>query len=542
MNGRGRRMARREFLAAIGKSVGGSAMLRTMAALGIGTTLPGCGSSSAEGSPAAAPMPLPLAATLSPRPGDWPSNVGAGRSVVILGAGIAGMTAALELRGLGYDCTILEARASAGGRNRTIRAGDVVDEIDSSQACTFDADDDLYFNAGPSRISHHHEFLLGYCREFGVALETFVNDNRAARLHDPAAFAGEPQLGRRVRSDLHGNIAALLATAIDQGALDRELTASDRQNVLAMLRAFGDLDSGFEYRGTPRAGFPGQEKTGSRQRGERLPPLEFSTLVSDAFWVQRQAFTDELDQQPTMLQPVGGMDRIARAFETRVSGDIVFNAVVTAIRKTSGGVRIEYDQLGSPAAIESDLCVCTIPASVLARIPGDFSAAHKAEIDGFRYTSAVRIAFQSRRFWEQDHSIYGGISWTNQDIAQIWYPNNGFGRDNGVVLGAYLFGGPAGDRYTGLSPRERLSMAATEASAVHPEFTTEATRGISVAWKKVPFQLGGWGISQPSVLLTPDDGIVYAGEHLSILNGWQEGAILSAYRAIDSIVARDSAA
>ena len=48
------------------------------------------------------------------------------------------------------------------------------------------------------------------------------------------------------------------------------------------------------------------------------------------------------------------------------------------------------------------------------------------------------------------------------------------------------------------------------------------------------------GVSDPGVLLTPDDAISFAGEHLSILQGWQEGAILSAYHAIEGIVARDS--
>ena len=65
---------------------------------------------------------------------------------------------------------------------------------------------------------------------------------------------------------------------------------------------------------------------------------------------------------------------------------------------------------------------------------------------------------------------------------------------------------------------------------------TMAARGISVAWKKMPFQLGAWGNSVPNVLLTPDANIVFAGEHLSILQGWQEGAILSAYNAIENVV------
>ncbi len=241
-----------------------------------------------------------------------------------------------------------------------------------------------------------------------------------------------------------------------------------------------------------------------------------------------------------MLQPVGGMDRIAQAFEAQVLNDVVYDAVVTEIRKTANGVRIVYERLGASNEIEADYCVVTIPAPVLANIANDFSAGHANEIAAFRYSSAVRLAFQSRRFWEQDHNIYGGISWTEQEITQIWYPNYGFGRDDGIVLGAYIFDGPAGDAFTSRAPAQRVQSATTQASNVHAEFANEASRGLSVAWKKVPFQLGGWGTSNPGVLLTPDDNLFFAGEHLSILQGWQEGAILSAYHAIDRVVARDS--
>lgn len=531
------RIARRDFLASIGRAVGGSAMLKTMVAMGIGSTLAGCGSSSAApGAPAPPAPPPPPGSLPSPRPGDWPANVGAGTSVVILGGGIAGMTTALEMTRLGYNCTILEATPVAGGRNKTIRAGDTVTESDSSQTCNFDLDDELYFNAGPARIPHHHEFLLGYCREFGVALETFVNENRAALLHSTSSFGGQPVIARRVAADTRGHIARLLATAVNQGALDQELTAADKTNILGMLRQFGDLDGNFGYTGTSRGGFPGQENTGSRQRGQNVNPLALQDLINETFWQNRQGFPESLNQQATMLQPVGGMDRIARAFEAQVAGDLVTDAVVTEIRKIADGVRINYNRLGTPTQIDADFCVCSIPATVLRNIPNDFSGPHQTEIANFSYTSAGKIAFQSRRFWEQDHNIYGGISWTTQDITQIWYPNNGFGRDNGVLVGAYIFGGQAGNTFAGQTPQQRINSALSKGNAVHPGLNGEASRGISVAWPKIPFQLGAWGVSSPLSLLTPDDKIVFAGEHLSILQGWQEGAILSAYHAIDLIV------
>lgn len=460
--------------------------------------------------------------------------------MVILGAGISGMATAFEMARLGYSCTILEARDSAGGRVRTIRSGDVIDEIDSIQTCQFDVDDDLYFNAGPSRIAQHHEFLLAYCRDFGVELETFTNDNRGAWLHSPTAFGGQPQVARRLIADTRGGIAELLSTAINQSALDAELTAADKANILAMLQQYGDLDVNSNYTATSRAGFPGQENVGSRQRDQLLSPRQLQQLVTDFFWELRLSFSQGFNQQPTMLQPVGGMDGIARAFEAQVAGSIVYEAVVTEIRKTANGARVVYDdRFGTPTTIDADYCVVTIPAPVLASITNDFSAAHQAEIAGFQYSQAVRVAFQSPRFWEQEHSIYGGISWTEQDITQIWYPNHGFHRDDGVILGAYIFGGPSGAAFTGMTPQQRVDTALAQASSVHPQLSGLARHGISVAWSKVPFQMGGWGTSNASVLLTADENIFFAGEHLSLLQGWQEGAIQSAYFAINGIVDRD---
>jgi monoamine oxidase len=508
-----------------------------MAAMGISSSLAGCGASSA-----APGKPNPPAATPSPRPGDWPANVGVGKSVVILGGGIAGMTTALEMTLLGYDCTILEATAVAGGRNRTIRAGDVVGETDSSQTCLFDFDNDLYFNPGPARIAHHHEFLLGYCRDFNVALETFVNNNSAALMHSTTSFNGQPKIARQVRADSRGNIARLLALAVNQNALDQELSASDKSNILEMLRRFGDLSNDFAYAGSSRAGFPGQGNTGSRQRGSLVSPLQLQELLGETFWQQSQDFSQSLDQQAAMLQPVGGMDRIARAFEARIAADIIFEAVVTEIRKVSNGTRVIYrDRFGMSLSLDADYCVCTIPATVLRTIASDFASAHQAAINSFSYAAAGKIAFQSRRFWEQEHNIYGGISWTTQDITQIWYPSSGFGKANGIVVGAYPFGGTAGDNFASQSPQQRIDAAVSQGNRLHAEYVNEVGRGISLSWPKIPFQLGAWGRSDPGVLLTPDENFFFAGEHLSILQGWQEGAILSAYHAIDLVVSRDTA-
>jgi monoamine oxidase len=66
---------------------------------------------------------------------------GNGTRVVILGAGIAGMVAALELGKAGYECRVLEARSRPGGRNWTLRGGDTVEEVDSTQRIAWEAED-----------------------------------------------------------------------------------------------------------------------------------------------------------------------------------------------------------------------------------------------------------------------------------------------------------------------------------------------------------------------------------------------------------------
>ena len=56
------------------------------------------------------------------------------------------------------------------------------------------------------------------------------------------------------------------------------------------------------------------------------------------------------------------------------------------------------------------------------------------------YVPAAKVAFQgSRRFWELDEQIYGGISWTEHPITQIWYPSEAYHDRQGVLTGAYNF-------------------------------------------------------------------------------------------------------
>lgn len=108
-----------------------------------------------------------------------------GQRVLVLGAGLAGMTAAMELRAAGYEVEILEYREKAGGRCWTLRSGDVYTEMGCATR-EVDFEEGNYFNPGTWRIPYNHYAILDYCRRLGVELQPFIQVNHNAYLHRSA--------------------------------------------------------------------------------------------------------------------------------------------------------------------------------------------------------------------------------------------------------------------------------------------------------------------------------------------------------------------
>src|SRR6188508_3046013 len=98
------RWTRRSFLNAVGRAGGAAAVYETMVAMGM--------------------IRVPEAFAGPPQIGCPPRQ----ESVAILGAGIAGLTAAYELSKAGYEVRIIEAKARPGGRSYTVRKGDTITE------------------------------------------------------------------------------------------------------------------------------------------------------------------------------------------------------------------------------------------------------------------------------------------------------------------------------------------------------------------------------------------------------------------------------
>ena len=498
--------SRRDLLSLVGSVAGSAAMYQAMTSLGFASE------SNYKG---------PIKLSGDPK----------GASVLVLGAGLAGMTAALELRAAGYKVRVLEFNSRPGGRNWTIRGGDRFTELGgAAQTCGFE--EGLYLNPGPWRIPYHHRALLDYCKRLGVALEPFIQLNHNALLHASNAFTGEPQRIRDVKADFQGHVSELLAKVTQQSKLDEAVSVEDREILLQALRSWGALDKNYAYKANLiSADYRGYAKDPGGGLGAAPiagEPVNLSDILKSRLWRYLQNFA--LHQfQTTMFQPVGGMDMIGKAFAKQIGDLIQYDAKVIRIQQSDGGVTVSYVNSKTPSTPQiatAEWCVCTIPLSILGQIQIDVGPRMKAAIDAVPYSSSVKIGLQfKRRFWEEDEAIYGGISYTDLPIRQISYPSSGFNRNGrGVLLGAYVFEGANAYEFTSMAPADRVARAVEFGARIHPQYSAEFENGIAVAWHRVPFTLGCAGAWSEKAreehydnLCQIDGRIVLAGEHTSYL-------------------------
>jgi monoamine oxidase len=476
-----------------------------------------------------------------------PRESNKGKSVIILGAGLAGLASAYELTKLGYQCTILEARNRAGGRCWSVRKDATNTELNQEQQ-TAQFDPGMYFNAGPSRIPHHHQLTLHYCKELGVPIEVYNNINESTYFFSEGKgpLSGKKIRAREIHNDVRGYTTELLAKAIDQNKLDLAMSKEDLEKVIEYLRAEGGLDINKLYKASARRGYseaPGAgHRAGKVNDPHALTDVIQSSLLDPDFYNVPE-YTYEL--QMTMFQATGGMDNIAKAFQNKLPGAIQFDAEVTSIKNTNSGVEVTYKSKEGNKLITGDFCICTIPLPVLSNVDHNFSSDVSRAIDFSSYIQTGKIGLQfKRRFWEEDEHIYGGITHTNNELTQIFYPSNDYLSKKGILIGYYNFNDKA-KRTGALSYSQREKLALEKGKLIHPQYDQEFEKSFSVSWHLTPYSLGGWAVytsetrnTMYKALVEPDQQVYFAGEHTTYLNAWMAGAFESARSTVTAIHAR----
>ena len=485
-----------------------------------------------------------------------------GMSVVVLGAGVGGLTTAFQLlNDAKFDSvTVLEARDRIGGRCTTLRPGDSFTEMgptfNVTQTVTFDqpkGDTAPYLNAGPGRIPSAHRDYINYAKLQGVPLELYQHTSYSNLIFDEGRFGDKPVVHRRLYYDSRGAFAAELYAA-----------SSGDEEKQEWLREWGALQRDGTFTGTSHSGYVKQPST---IEGVVEPPLPLKKMTKSKFWENDQGgfyHGDEFDQQPTSFQPVGGMDMICHAFAKNIvamGGEVLLSSPVTRVEKqpdgkwkvsTAGGVADE--------SLVADIVVSNVPIALLEGIvqQADFSAAYWAAFsnvfqayrDGGALTPATKVGWQSDRSYWQDPPdpsvvpIFGGISWTTNEMTQMWYPSTAYHDKKGVLTGAYNDGSLA-RRWGAMLPSERMAIARAGAAQLHgDEFAEKLDHGLAIAWQNIPYLRGGWTswssvpdqLSSYNTFLKGEGNFYSVGDQNSLLSGWQQGAVYAALSVVAQIL------
>jgi monoamine oxidase len=177
---------------------------------------------------------------------------------------------------------------------------------------------------------------------------------------------------------------------------------------------------------------------------------------------------------------------------------------------------------------------------MLKKIPNDLSESYKKVINGCVMGCSFKIAWESPRFWEQEYSIYGGLSFLSEGLSPVWYPSSRLMHPTGVVVAGYM-----DERripgFRDLSLRNKFEASRASIEKLHPGHGKELRNPVFCGWNHVKWNEGSWiegyggGASGYDVVIEGDGPVFFAGDTISKVVGWQEGAALSARRAVAMI-------
>ncbi len=449
--------------------------------------------------------------------GNDQSNGGSGNAeVVVLGAGMAGLTAAFELVKAGHRVLVLEAQERVGGRVLTSRG----------------FPGGAYGELGATRIPDVHEQTLGYVDELGLTLEEFDSG-------DPLYYL---KGNRFVHHDGDAYPLDLLPLEQEKGLGMWE------DYIAAYFDAFGNVRDGSFPAPGAIAAFDELvyvdflRRNGASEDWLRLygadQGSEIAKIGTLAWMVLEVA--DQLWDKTFHIQ--GGNDRLPEALAARLGDRIQLGAAVQAIENGVDSVSVVYTQGGKTRRVAADQVVCTLPFSILRDIPvtPGFSADKQRVIDELYMMPASRACLSTRtRFWK-DEGIGGlKIAKTDSPIERLWDLGSAVGGETGMIQ-AYMQYQNA-EAFAAVAPAERQEYALSQIEAFFPQIRDELTGYSEHVWGEDPFVKGAWTDLLPgqagffSILGAPEGRVHFAGEHTSVWAGWIQGAIESGKRAAHEI-------
>ena len=446
--------------------------------------------------------------------GGLPSTATAPRHIVIVGAGIAGLTAGMLLKEAGHKVTILEARNRLGGRIYTYRgfAGKMYGEFGA-----------MRFPRQHHLAQHliHERFNLP-TKPFGMEdQDTFIYlQGKAVRRSEFTAdtFAFDLPPGERGKDPaqiLKGAMQPLIDLAGQPGGWDQIIDQFDRYSLLGFLLERGISEHALWLLG-PLFNIEGR--------------FHFSLVEWFAHWYD-DVFGD--------LEYIdAGADTLPNSFAPILMNDTRMGAEVHAIDQGPDGVTVRFkDHVGTEGSVSADECIVTVPLVLLRHMEIEGLDVDKwFTIRNVYYGRAHKIFMQfSRRWWADDYAIDHGETVTDLAIRNVVYTPAGqdLSIDKGVIIASYAWEQDS-MAYSMLDESQRISEALEDLAKIHPEAAQTFEFGISHDWALDrhgggigplfrPFEMAGKFFDD---IKRPVNRVWFAGDACSRLNRrWIEGAI-----------------
>jgi monoamine oxidase len=437
----------------------------------------------------------------------------AGRRVVVVGAGFAGLACAHELSALGYDVTVVEARGRLGGR--VLSFSDFVAGKN--------------IEGGAELIGSNHPAWVNYAKKFNL---DFLDVSEEEELFSPIKVGGkllDEETANAVWEEASEAMNSLneLAANIDS---DTPWTAKDARALDS--KSIAEFFKGVPAKDVTKLAISAQIAGDNGVADEKASLLGMLAAIKggglEKYWTDTEVYRCK-----------GGNQQLAARLADAIGNDrIVLKLPVTRI-DTSKSVAVVTCADGR--TIECDDVVLAVPPTVWNKIefrPGLPAIAPQMGVN-VKYLTSVK-----GRFWHEKKQSQWALS--DDELSWVWESTDAQGEDGGVGLTAFA-GGPAAEKARAYDAGTRDKALGEKVEELKPGFKANFIASRFMDWPADPWAMCGYSFPAPGQVTTVGPilrkgagNLHFAGEHTCYaFVGYMEGGLSSGIGVAGRIATRD---